>query len=150
MNTKETDTIQPQEQENNENYIGIITFNQKIYAKTVATDLSLKDLRNFMKKLDDLFTWKLIRYFKLYTIEQLVRVQHLHYNIRLRLMTQKIIKKFLSEIPSKDRELIKYVHLQGIQIAAKAYFKEGINSAIIWSLHEQRFKNIQNSHLGTL
>jgi len=60
------------------------------------------------------------------------------------------LKFFLEEIPSKDRNLIKYVYLQGIQIAIKACFKEGINSSIISSLHDQRFKNIQNSHLGTL
>ena len=48
----------------------------------------------------------------------------------------------LSEIPSKDRDLIKYVHVQGIQIVVKACFKEGINSPIILSLHDQRFKNI--------
>ena len=54
------------------------------------------------------------------------------------------------EIPSKDRKLIKYVHLQGIQIAVNACFKEGINSPIILSLHDRRFRNIQNSHLETL
>ena len=42
-------------------------------------------------------------------------------------MTQDIMEKFLNEIPSKDRGVITYVHLQGIQIVAKAYFKEGIN-----------------------
>ena len=65
-------------------------------------------------------------------------------------MTKDIIENFLTEIPSKDRDLIKYVHLQGLQIAVKACFKEGINSPIILSLHDQRFTNIQNSHLGTL
>ena len=114
MNTKETNTIQQQEQENNENYTGIITFNQKLYSKIVAIDLSLKDPRNFEKKLDDLFTRELNRYFKLYTTEQPVKVQHLQGNITLRLMIQEIIDNFLSEIHSKDRELINYVHLQGI------------------------------------
>ena len=89
-----------------------------------------------MKKLDDLFTRKLVRNFKLYTIEQEVKVQHPQGNIRLKLMTQDIIEKFLNEIPSKDRDLIKSVHLQGIQIAVKACFKEGINSPIILSLHD--------------
>ena len=40
-----------------------------------------------MKKLDDFLTRKLIRYFKLYTTKQVVIVQHLQGNIRLRLMT---------------------------------------------------------------
>ena len=103
-----------------------------------------------MKKLDDLFIRKLIRHFRLYTTEQPIKVQHLQGNTRLRLITQEKIEKFLSEIPSKDRYLIKYVHLQGIQIVVKACFKEGINSPMILLLHDQRFKNIQNSHLGTL
>ena len=51
MNTEETDTIQQQEQENNKNYAGIITFNQKLYSKITAIDLSLKDPRNFVKKI---------------------------------------------------------------------------------------------------
>ena len=53
MSTEDTKIIQQQEQENNENYTGIITFNQKLYEKIITTDLSLKDPRNFMKKLDD-------------------------------------------------------------------------------------------------
>ena len=67
MTIKETYIIQHQEQENNKNYALVITFNQKLYAKIVAIDLSLEDPTNFMKKLDDLFTRKLIRHFKLYT-----------------------------------------------------------------------------------
>ena len=56
MSTKETKIMQQQEQENNENYTGIITFNQKLYEKIIATDLSLRDPRNSMKKLDDFLT----------------------------------------------------------------------------------------------
>ena len=52
----------------------------------------------------------LIRYFKLYTIEQWAKIQHL----QGRLMPQDIIEKVLEEIPSKDQDLIKYVHLQEI------------------------------------
>ena len=63
-------------------------------------------------------------------------------------MTKEIVENFLSEIPSKDRDLIKYVHLQWIQIAIKAYFKEGNNLPTILSFHDQKLKNIQNSHLG--
>ena len=54
-----------------------------------------------MKKLDDLFTKKLILHFKFYTTKQPVKVQHLQDDIRLRLITQEIIEKFLSEIPQK-------------------------------------------------
>jgi len=60
MSTEETDIIHQQEQENNKNYTGAITFNQKLYAKIVATDLCLKDPRNFMRNLDDFLTRKLI------------------------------------------------------------------------------------------
>ena len=102
-----------------------------------------------MKKLHDFLTRKLIRYLNLHTIEQRVKIQHLQGNIRLRLMTQEIIDKFLAEIPTKYRKLIKYVHLQGIKIAVNACFKEGINSPLILSLHDQRFRNIQNIHLRT-
>ena len=49
MNTEETDIIQQQEQESQENYTGIITFNQKLYEKIIATDLSLKDLEILLK-----------------------------------------------------------------------------------------------------
>lgn len=104
MNTEEIEIMQQQEQENNENYTGIITFNQKLFEKIMATDLSLKDPRTFMKKLDEFLTRKSVRYFKLYTIEQLVQIQHLQGNIRLRLMTREIIDKFLSEIPTKDKK----------------------------------------------
>ena len=71
----------------------------------------LKDPRNFMKKLDSFLTRKLIRYYKLYTTKQPILVQNLQGNIRLRLMAQEIIGNILAEIPSKDRDLIKYVHL---------------------------------------
>ena len=94
-------------------------------------------------------TRKVSKHFKLYTAKQPVVIQNLQQNIRLRLLNQEITKKFLEEIPSKDRNSTNYVHLQGIQIAMKACFKEGINSPIILSLHDQRFKNIQNSHFGT-
>jgi len=154
MNTdnhsEETELVKVEEQENTDNYASIITFNQKLYERIIAKELSLKDPRNFMKRLDDFLTRKVIRHFKLYTTEQPVVIQNLQGNIRLRLLNQEIIGKFLEEIPAKERDLIKYVHLQGIQIAVKACFKEGINSPIILSLHDQRFKNIQNSHLGTL
>ena len=82
MNNEETDTIQQQEQTNNENYTGIITFNQRIYEIIIAKGLSLKDPRNFMKKIDDFLIRKLIRYFKLYRTEQAVYVQNLQGNIR--------------------------------------------------------------------
>ena len=52
------------------------------------------------------------------------------------MLNQEIIGKVLKEIPSKKRNMIKYVHLQGIQTAVKACFKEGINSPIILSLHD--------------
>ena len=45
-------------------------FNQKLYKKIIAKELSLKDPRNFMKRLDDFLTRKIIRHFKLYTTEQ--------------------------------------------------------------------------------
>jgi len=77
MSTEEIDTIQQQERENNENYTEVITFIQKLYSKIMATNLSLRDLRSFIKKMDDLLTRKLIRYFKLYTTEQLFNVKHL-------------------------------------------------------------------------
>ena len=67
-----------------------------------------------MKKMDDFLTRNLIRYFKLYTTEQSVNVQHLQENIRLRLMTQEIIGKFSDEILARDRDLSKYVQLRGI------------------------------------
>jgi len=57
--------------------MNIITFNQ------IATNLSLKDPRSFTKKMDYFFIRKLIQYFKLYTTEQSVNVQHLQDNIKL-------------------------------------------------------------------
>ena len=42
------------------------------------------------------------------------------------------------------------MHLEGMQITIKVCFKKGINSPIILSLHDQIYKNIQNSYLGTL
>ena len=76
--------MQWQDQENNENYTWVITFDQKLYSKIIGTYLSLKDPRNFMKKLVDFLIRKSIRHFKLYTTEEPVNVQHLQGNIRLR------------------------------------------------------------------
>jgi len=67
MTTKEIEIIQQQEQENNDNSTGIITFNQRLYDKIIINKLSLKDLRSFMKKTDDFFKRKSVAYFKLYT-----------------------------------------------------------------------------------
>ena len=72
--------------------------------------------------MDDFIIRKSIWYFKLYKTKQPVNVQYLQGNIRLRLMSHDIIGKFLDEIPTRDRDLIKYVHLQGIQIAVKDLF----------------------------
>ena len=41
-------------------------------------------------------------------------------------MTLEVIGKFLEEILSRDKNLIKSVHLQGMHIAVKAWFK-GVN-----------------------
>jgi len=82
-------------------------FNQRLYEKIIAKELSLKYHRNFTKRLDDFLTRKIIRYFKLYTTEQLVIMQILQGNIRLRSLNQEIIGKFLEEIPSKEQNLIK-------------------------------------------
>jgi len=87
--------------------------------------------------LDNFLTQKVIRHCKLYTTEQPIVIQNLQGNIRLRMLHQGIFGKLLEEIPSKDRNLIKYVYLQGIQIVVKTCFKEGINSPIILSLHDQ-------------
>jgi len=39
-----------------------------------------------MRRLDDFLTWKVIRHFKLYTVEQPVVIQNLQENIRLWLL----------------------------------------------------------------
>ena len=77
MHAKEIKIIQQQEQESNENYTRVVTFNQWLYEKIIAEDLSLKDPAKFMKKVDDFLTKKLIRYFKLYITKQAVLVQNL-------------------------------------------------------------------------
>jgi len=60
-----------------------------------------------MRRLDDFSTRNVIRHFKLYTTKQPVVIQNLQGNVRLRLLNQEII-------PTKEKNLIKYVHLQGI------------------------------------
>ena len=64
---EDTEVVKPQEQENNEKYTNIITFNRRLCEKIITKELSLKDPRNFMKRLDDFLTRNVIRYFKLYT-----------------------------------------------------------------------------------
>jgi len=93
--TKETELVKLEEQENTDDYTSIITFNQKLYEKIIAKELSLKDPQNFMKRLDDFLTRKLVTHFKLYTTEQPVVIQNLQENIRLRLLNEEIIGKFL-------------------------------------------------------
>jgi len=113
MNTEQIELVKLEEQENTENYTSIITFNQRLYDKIRAKELSLRDPRNCMKRLDDFLTRKVIRHFKLYTTEQpVVILQNLEGNIRSRLLNQEITENFLKEIPSKEQNLIKYVHLQ--------------------------------------
>ena len=106
MNTdnpsEETELVKLEEQENTDNYTSIITFNQRLYEKIITKELSLKDPRNFMKRLDDFLTRKVIRHFKLYTTEQPVVIQNLQGNIRIRLLNQEIIGKFLEEILLKN------------------------------------------------
>ena len=65
--TDETELVKLEEQENTDNHTSIIIFNQKLYEKIIAKELSLKDPRNFMKLLDEFLTRKVIRHFKLYT-----------------------------------------------------------------------------------
>jgi len=57
----------------------------------ISKEFSLKDRRNFMRKLDDFLTQKIIRHFKHYTIERPVVIQKLQENIRLQLLNQVII-----------------------------------------------------------
>ena len=61
--TEETELVKLEEQENIDKYISIITFNQKLYGKIIAKELSLKDPRNFMKWLDDFLTRKVNKTF---------------------------------------------------------------------------------------
>ena len=56
MNAEQTEEIKPEEQENTENHTSIITFNQRLDEKIISKELSLKDPRNFMRKLDELLT----------------------------------------------------------------------------------------------
>jgi len=61
--------------------------------------------------MDGFFKRKVETCFKIYTPKQQVYVQNLQGNVKLRIMTQDNIVNFLNEIPSKDQNLIKYVHL---------------------------------------
>ena len=56
MTTEETKLVKLEEQENTDNYNSIITFNQQLYQKIIAKELSLNDLKNFMRRLDDFLT----------------------------------------------------------------------------------------------
>jgi len=89
--------------------------------------------------MDDFFKREVVWYFKRDSTEQQVLVQNLQ-GIRLRLMSQDIIGKFLEESPFTYQNSIKYVHLQGIQITVKARIKEGINSLNILSICGQCLK----------
>ena len=50
---------------------------------------------------------------------------------------------------SQQRKKIQYVYLAEIQILVKSLFKEGINSPIVLSIHNQRFNDPSIGHLGT-
>jgi len=47
-------------------------------------------------------------------------------------MTQDVIQNFLEETPTKDGNLIKYVHLHIIQIAIKAYFMKELTQQLCY------------------
>ena len=64
MTDKETELVKLEEQTNTDNYTSIVTFNQRLYEKIIGKELSLKDPRNFIRRLDDLLTRNVIRHFK--------------------------------------------------------------------------------------
>jgi len=56
MTIEETELVKLKKQENTDNYTSIFMFNQWLYEKIIAKELSLEDSRNFMRRLDEFLT----------------------------------------------------------------------------------------------
>ena len=147
-NVEEIEEIE--KEENKSGYSLVATFNKEKYNKLLKLNME-KPEYGILHRFRDLFKRKRIILHEYYEQEKAVTITQVEGNIRFSLLNKRSIDLALRKIKSEStKEKIQYVYLAKIQILIKSLFKEGIDSPIVISLHDQRFTDPSIGHLGTI
>ena len=139
-----------EKEENKSGYSLVATFNNEKYNKLLKINME-KPEYGIIHKLRDMFKRKRIVLHEYYEQEKVVTITQAEGNIRFSLINKRSIDLALRKIKNEStKEKIQYVYLAEIQILIKSLFKEGIDSPIVLSLHDQRFNDPSTGHLGTI
>ena len=137
-------------EENKSGYSLVATFNKEKYNKLLRLNVK-KPEYSILQKLRDLFKRKRIILHEYYEQEKAVTITQAEGNIRFSLINKRTIDLALRKIKNEStKEKIQYVYLAEIQILIKFLFKEGVDSPIVLSIHDQRFHDPSIGHLGTI
>ena len=139
-------------QENIEGYAQRITFSQESYKRIRGLELNAQHpTRSIFNHLANLVKREKIVVYDYQEAEKPVNFENAYGSVRITLLTKANRDRALSKIKDiNKRNKIQYVYIGRIQFLLKSLFKEGINSPITLSLHDQRFKDAHRSHLGTV
>ena len=108
-------------------------------------------MEKLIHRFRDMFKRKRIILHEYYEQEKAVTITQAEGNIRFSLINKRSIDLALRKIKNEStKEKIQYIYLAEIQILIKSLFKEGIDSPIVLSLHDQRFTDPSIGHLGTI
>ena len=145
---EEIDEIE--KEENKSGYSLVATFNKEKYNKLLKLNME-KPEYGIIHRFRDMFKRKRIILHEYYEQEKAVTITQAEGNIRFSLINKRSIDLALRKIKNEStKEKIQYIYLAEIQILIKSLFKEGIDSPIVLSLHDQRFTDPSIGHLGTI
>ena len=145
---EEIDEIE--KEENKSGYSLVATFNKEKYNKLLKLNME-KPEYGIIHRFRDMFKRKRIILHEYYEQEKAVTITQAEWNIRFSLINKRSIDLALRKIKNEStKEKIQYIYLAEIQILIKSLFKEGIDSPIVLSLHDQRFTDPSIGHLGTI
>ena len=145
---EEIDEIE--KEENKSGYSLVATFNKEKYNKLLKLNME-KPEYGIIHRFRDMFKRKRIILHEYYEQEKAVTITQAEGNIRFILINKRSIDLALRKIKNEStKEKIQYIYLAEIQILIKSLFKEGIDSPIVLSLHDQRFTDPSIGHLGTI
>ena len=139
-----------EKEENKTGYSLVATFNKEKYNKLLKINIE-KPEYGIIHKLRDMFKRKRIVLHEYYEQEKVVIITQAEGNIRFSLINKRTIDLALRKVKNESiKEKIQYVYLVEIQILVKSLFKDGIDSHIVLSIHDQRFNDPSIGHLGTI
>ena len=139
-----------EKEENKNGYSLVATFNKEKYNKLLKLNME-KPEYGIIHKFRDMFKRNGIILHEYYEQEKAITITQAEGNIRFSLINKRSIELALRKIKSEStKEKIQYAYLAEIQILIKYLFKEGIDSPIVLSLHDQRFIDPSIGHLGTI